>query len=145
MGYSFEQNRILGGVAADDGYWAALEDDEFRLPRCADCATWRWPAHWRCGHCGCWEQEWAPVEPVGAVYSWTRTWYAFDRTAERAGDVPYVVVLAQIPAAGGARVLGTLAGGADGLRIGAPVRGLIDPPSAKTKGHAAIRWSLEGR
>jgi hypothetical protein len=36
-------------------------------------------------------------------------WYAFDRTAERAPDVPYVVVLAEIPAADGAHREGAFA------------------------------------
>lgn len=138
-----ERRPILGGVAADEGYWAALEAGEFRMPRCPDCGTWRWPAHYRCGHCGGWEQEWEPVEPVGTVYSWTRSHYAFDRTQERAGDVPYVVVLAEIPGAGGARVLGVLAGSEDGLRVGAPVTGTIEPPSPKSKGYPSVRWSLD--
>ncbi len=142
--HSFAEQRIAGGIGADDGYWAGLEEGEFRLPRCPDCRTWRWPAHFRCAECGSWEQGWVAVEPTGTVYSWTRTHYAFDRTKERAEDVPYVVVLAEIPAAGGARVMGTLAGTEKGLRIGAPVVGTIDPPSAKTKGYAAIRWTLGG-
>ena len=142
MTYAFLENKITGGIGADDGYWEGLEEGEFRLARCPDCNTWRWPAHWRCAQCGGWGQEWVAVEPEGTVFSWTRTWYAFDRTQERAEDVPYVVVLAEIPAAGGARVLGVLKGSEEGLSIGAPVRGTIDPPSEKSKGYAAIRWWL---
>lgn len=102
-----------------------------------------WPAHYRCGDCGSWEQDWVDVEPVGAVYSWTRSWYAFERTRERADALPYVVILTELPQAGGARVLGVLQGDDSGLRIGAPVRGRIDPPSATTKGYPAIRWQLD--
>jgi uncharacterized OB-fold protein len=83
------------------------------------------------------------VPATGVVYSWTRTWYAFDRTKERAGDIPYVVVLAEIAGAGGARVMGVLAGDEEGLRIGAPVTGTIDPPSAKSLGYPAVRWSID--
>ena len=136
------RRKIHGGVAADDGYWEALEAGEFRLPRCPDCGTWRWPAHYRCGACGGWEREWVEVPPGGTVYSWTRSHYAFDRTQERAEDVPYVVVLAEVPGGGDARVLGALKGPEEGLRVGAPVTGSIDPPSAKSKDHAAIRWEL---
>lgn len=88
---------------------------------------------------------WEPVDPVGTVYAWTRCWYAFDRTTERASDVPYVVVLAEIPAADGARVVGVLRGPEKQLGIGAPVRGQIDAPSAKTQGYAVIRWELAGK
>lgn len=142
--YSFRKNRIIGGIGADDKYWEGLEEGEFRLCRCAECKQWMWPAHWRCGKCGSWEQEWVALEPVGTVFSWTRTWYSFDRVRERAEDVPYVVILAEMPAAGGARVIGVLKGSEEGLRIGAPVRGSIDPPSEKSKGYAAIRWSIAG-
>lgn len=136
------ETTITGGIGADRGYWDGLAAGEFRLPRCPDCGTWRWPAHFRCGRCGGWEQEWVAVEPVGSVYTWTRSWYAFDRTKERAEDVPYVVVLAEIPAAGNARVLGVLKGTEDGLRVGAPVTGSIDPPSGRSKGYPAVRWAL---
>lgn len=143
MQYSFRTHRVAGGIGADDRYWEALEEGAFELPRCADCKRWMWPAHYRCGRCGCWQLLWEPVDPVGTVYAWTRCWYTFDRTAERAPDVPYVVVLAEIPAAGNARVTGVLRGAEERLRIGVPVRGRIDAPSAKTKGYATIRWELD--
>jgi hypothetical protein len=141
--YSFEENRIVGGAGADDTYWAGLEDGRFLLSRCAECKTWIWPANWRCGECGSWELDWTDVEPVGTVYGYTRTWYPFDRVPERAAQVPYVVVLAEIPGAGNTRVLGMLKGDEEGLRIGAPVHGVIDPPTPEAKGHAAIRWVLD--
>jgi uncharacterized OB-fold protein len=134
--------RISGGIDADETYWEALAAGEFRLPRCARCRRWTWPAHWRCGRCGSWDFDWAPVEPKGVVYSWTRTWYAFDRTRERAGDLPYVVMLVEIDGADGARVMGVLAGDDAPLKIGAPVTGAILPPSEKAKGYPSIVWSL---
>ncbi|MUL82328.1 MULTISPECIES: Zn-ribbon domain-containing OB-fold protein [unclassified Mycolicibacterium] len=140
--YSFHAHRISGGIGADDQYWEALERDEFRLPRCSDCRRWTWPAHYRCGQCGSWDFTWDRVEPVGTVYTWTRCWYTFDRTAERAPDVPYVVVVAEIEAAGGARVIGALQGSEEALEVGAIVHGHIDPPSDKSKGYPALRWSL---
>src|SRR2546423_15710336 len=103
-----------------------------------------WPAHFRCGECGSWDQEWVQREPTGVVYSWTRTWYAFDRTKERAEDLPYVVVLAEVADAGAARVMGILAGEESGLKVGAPVVGAIQPPSEKSKWYPSIQWSLAG-
>jgi hypothetical protein len=142
----FLDHRIAGGIGADDGYWEFLEAGEFRLPRCSGCQQWTWPAHWRCGECGSWDFEWAPLDPRGVVYSWTRTWYAFDRTTERAEDVPYVVLLVEVEGAGGARVMGVLEGDEEGLRIGTPARGTIRPPSEKSKGYPSLVWSLdEGR
>ena len=134
--------RITGGINADEPYWEHLAKGEFRLSRCAECKSWIWPAHYRCGECGSWEIEWVELPPKGVVYSWTRTWYPFDRTAERAEDIPYVTVLAEVAGAGGARVLGVLDGDESGLAIGAPVHGVIKPPSPKSKGYPSICWVL---
>ena len=142
MEYSFEKNRIVGGIGADDEYWRALEDGEFKLPRCAGCGAWTWPAHFRCGKCGSWEMNWVGLDPVGKVFTWTRSCYAFDRVRERAADVPYVTIVAEIPEADGTRVIGMLDGSDDGLRIGAAVRGIILPPSEKSKGYPSICWGL---
>jgi len=139
---SFSAHRITAGIGADDPFWEALEAGEFRLPRCAGCGRWTWPAHWRCGECGSWDFVWTALPPKGTVYSWTRTWYAFDRTKERAGDVPYVVLLVEIDGADGARVLGVLAGDDAALKIGAPVTGTILPPSEKAKGYPSVVWRL---
>ena len=142
MQFSFEQHRIIGGIGADDEYWRALERGEFKLPRCSGCGKWSWPAHFRCGACGSWDFDWTSLEPAGVVYAWTRTCYAFERVKERAADVPYVTVLAEIPAAGNARVMGILQGSQANLRIGAPVRGVILPPSEKSKEYPSIQWTL---
>jgi uncharacterized protein len=143
MDYEYLQNRISGGVAADDRYWQGLEEGRFLLPRCAGCGQWIWPAHWRCGACGAWDLDWKEVDPVGTVYSWSRTWYAFDRVIERKQEVPYVVVLAEIPGAGKCRVLGALKGSEKGVAIGKAVHGEIDPPRPEAKGYPAIRWVLD--
>ena len=143
MEYSFQQHKINGGINADDEYWKGLEEGEFRLPRCSGCKTWMWPAHFRCAQCGSWDFDWIAVEPRGTIFTWTRSWYAFDRVAERTEDVPYVTVVAEIAEAGGARVMDVLAGSEDGLRIGAPVKGKIEPPSAKSKGYASITWTID--
>ena len=142
MEYSFEKHKIIGGNGADDEYWRGLEQGIFRISRCVGCLHWMWPAHYRCGRCGSWEFEWVALEPAGTIFSWTRTWYAFDRVLERKADIPYVTILAEIPAAGGARVLGMMKGDETGLRIGATVRGSIDPPCEKSKWYPAIRWEL---
>ena len=141
MEFSFEKNKILGGICADEEYWKGLELNQFRLPQCGGCSRWMWPAHFRCGKCGFWGMEWRDLEPVGTVFSWTRSWYVFDRVKERA--VPYVTVVAEIPAAAKVRVMGVLKGDETNLRIGAAVRGEIDPPSDMTKGYASIRWVLQ--
>jgi uncharacterized OB-fold protein len=84
---------------------------------------------------------WEPVEPVGTVYSWTRTWQPF--TPEATGHLPYVVVLVELPGAGNSRVVGVLED-ADGVTptIGAAVRGTV--VAAPDDEHwPLVRWRLE--
>lgn len=135
--------RIRGGIGADEPYWAGLEEGRFALPRCAGCETWMWPAHFRCGDCGSWTVDWVETAPVGTVYTWTRNHAVSDVIKERAPMLPYVTLLVEIPQAGGIRIPGVLAGSDSGLRIGAPLRGLIRPADEISKGYVTMEWQLE--
>ena len=136
--------RIRGGIGADEEYWAALERGEFKLSRCSSCHTWMWPAHFRCGHCGSWEIAWEDVEPVGTIYTWTRNHAVSDVIKERRADLPYIAVLVELPQAGGARVAGVLLGDGAKVRIGAAVRGVVQPPDARARGYATMAWEIAG-
>lgn len=136
------EQRIRGGIGADEEYWNGLAEGDFRLPRCARCERWTWPAHFRCGECGSWKFEWIKLEPEGTVYTWTRVHYVFEDVRSRAGQAPYVTVVAEIPAAAGARVMGVLKGPEEGLRIGAQVKGVIEPASELSWGYPTICWTL---
>ena len=129
----------------DDGldrpHWEGLRDGEVRVQRCARCGQWIWAPQPVCPRCHGFELSWPVVEPAGAVYSWTRTWQPF--APELSGHVPFVVVLAELPSAGGRRLLGVLRdgdgadvrigpGGAGRDRSGPPIRG----------GWPVLRWRL---
>ncbi|MFC5697443.1 Zn-ribbon domain-containing OB-fold protein [Pseudomonas sp. GCM10022186] len=96
----------MKGIGADGEYWAALAQGKLKMQRCNGCGQWHWPAVWRCGECGSWEQSWHEVEPRGRIYSWTRSWYDFG--GPRDLPVPYVSVVVELDGAGGKRLLGTL-------------------------------------
>ena len=85
---------------------------------------------------------WTDVAPQGTLYSWTRTHYVTAAIKERALDLPFVVVLVELPGAGGIRIDGVLAGSEEGLRIGALVYGVIAPASEKSKGYTSMTWAL---
>lgn len=124
----------------DAPHWEGLRAGVLQLPQCTECQAWVWSPRPICPHCHSFEMGWQQVEPVGTVYSWTRTWQPF--TPESTGHLPYVVVLVELPEAGGRRVMGVLAH-ADGLTpaIGTPVRGRIEQPP--DDGHwPLIRWHL---
>lgn len=126
----------------DDGldrpHWEGLRAGQVRIQRCAPCGHWIWAPQPLCPRCHGFDLSWPAVEPDGTVYSWTRTWQPFSR--ELSGHVPFVIVVAELAAAGGRRLLGVLCDG-DGaeVRVGQPVRGEIDPaPSAEA--WPVLRW-----
>ncbi|MCV7219494.1 Zn-ribbon domain-containing OB-fold protein [Mycolicibacterium elephantis] len=126
----------------DAPHWDGLRDGRLLLQRCPHCAIWIWAPRPICPRCHSFETTWEPVDPVGTVYTWTRTWQAF--TTEATGHLPYVVVLVELPAAGGCRLLGVLEN-ADGITptIGAAVRGTIQEPP-DDRHWPLVRWRLDG-
>ncbi|MEV5651112.1 OB-fold domain-containing protein [Nocardia sp. NPDC052254] len=122
----------------DTGYWQGLREGELRLQQCAACDRWWWGPRWMCGDCRAFELSWVAVDPVGTVYSWSRTRHPF--IPELAAELPYVTVLVELPQAGNRRVLGLLADpvGADDVRIGDPVRGVVQHPEGAR--WPALRW-----
>jgi uncharacterized OB-fold protein len=124
----------------DSPYWEGLSAGELRVQRCEGCQAWRWPADWRCPACGSYDLGWEPVDPEGLVYSWIRTQRPF--VAAYADLVPYVNVLVELPSAGGARLLGLLAGETDGVEIGAAVVGDFSPASRRTVDLPVLVWRL---
>jgi uncharacterized OB-fold protein len=125
----------------DAPFWDGLDAGEVRIQRCRDCGIWQWPAVWRCPDCGSWTFDWSPVVADGLIYSWIRTWQAF--APEMRSVIPYVTVLVELPQVDGRRLLGILVDGEQGLDIGAPVEGVIQPGSALTSGRAVLRWRLK--
>jgi uncharacterized protein len=125
----------------DTPHWEGLRAGQFLLQRCRHCATWVWSPRPICPACHSFDMDWEPVDPVGNIYSWTRTWQPFTR--ESTGHLPYVVVLVELPAANGRRIMGVLAH-ADGVtpRIGATVRGEIEQPPSE-RHWPLLRWHLQ--
>jgi hypothetical protein len=122
----------------DTHHWDGLRTGKLMLQRCRACCTWVWAPRPICPACHSFEVGWEEVDPVGTVYSWTRTWQPF--TPAATGHLPYVVVLVELPAAGHRRVMGVLTHADErAVRIGDRVRGEIEQPSGD--GHwPLLRW-----
>jgi uncharacterized protein len=127
----------------DTPHWLGLRTGTLLLQRCCDCRAWVWSPRPICPACHSFEMGWETVDPVGTIYSWTRTWQPF--TKESTGHLPYVVVLVELPGAGGRRVLGVLVD-ADGITpvIGSAVHGRIEQPP-DDEHWPLLRWHLEGQ
>jgi hypothetical protein len=135
--------RALGEIAhrPDLNFWRGLALGQLWLSRCTGCSTFLWPAPWRCKHCGSFDIGWSRVEPRGTVYSWTRTHYPF--VPGYTDLLPYVNVLVELPQADDRRLFGLLRAGADDVRIGADVRGFVEPASPDTSHLPTLRWELD--
>lgn len=129
-----------GEDGLDAPHWAGLRQGELRVQHCPHCDTWIWSPRPICPSCHSGDLEWPAVDPVGTVYSWTRTWQPF--SPDVSGHLPYVVVNVEVPAAGNRRILGVLLDG-DGadVRIGATVKGEFDPATGP-EGYPLVRWRL---
>ena len=127
--------------ALDGPFWTGLAEGELRIQRCAACQRWIWSPHWRCGECGSWELDWPAVEMTGRVHAFSKTHYPF--LPAMAQSLPFTNLLVELPQAGGARLLGLLVGSDEGLKVGAPVTGFIQPAAAEGE-LAALRWRLVG-
>jgi uncharacterized OB-fold protein len=121
--------RLPTGPASDGGdteFWEGLRDGSLRLPRCADCLTWRTPGRPLCAGCRSFATRWEGVAPSGRVYTWIRSHRAF--VAELDVPTPYVTVLVELDDAP-VRLLGILEQPDTAVRIGLPVTGVIRRPS----------------
>ncbi|MBA4024858.1 MAG: DNA-binding protein [Gordonia sp.] len=106
----------------DQPYWDGLREGKLLLQRCGACAQWIWGPQWLCGTCHTFDPLWEEVDPVGTVYSWSRSWYPF--ITELADRTPYITVLVELAGAGNRRVLGILLGDEmQNVRIGDAVSG----------------------
>jgi uncharacterized OB-fold protein len=90
------------------GFWEAARRHELAVQRCRSCATFQFGPEEICHHCHGFDLAWERVEPNGRIYSWERIWHPSFPALKEA--CPYLVVLVELPQAGGARMLGNLLG-----------------------------------
>lgn len=131
---------LYGGIATDDLEWKALHNDVFQLYQCTDCHTSITPAYYRCRQCGSREQDWLLLKPVERIYSWTRTYVAFPRTATRLENIPFTTVLVKIDGTN-TRVLGVLNGSSVAPVI-EPGLGRILPANKKSLHYPSLLWRI---
>lgn len=120
-------------------YWQGLREGRLLVQRCAQCGTWQFGPEWICHHCHAFDPPWQPVAPRGRIYSWERVWHPSHRALQ--GHGPYLVVLVELPEAGGVRMLGNLLGDPmQGVAIGAQVEGVFEPHEDAAPPYALLQW-----
>ena len=123
----------------DAPYWDGTRRGELRVQRCRACHGWQWGPEWICHRCLAFDLEWTVVEPCGTIYSWERAWHPVHPALRGRG--PYVVLLVELPHAGGVRMIGNLLG--DPLQtvtIGAAVEAVFEPHDDATPPFTLVHW-----
>jgi uncharacterized OB-fold protein len=120
-------------------YWEAARRGELVIQRCARCRTWRWGPEWICHACLSLDAGWEPVEGRGRIYSWERVWHPVHPALAEAG--PYLVVLVELPQAGGVRMIGNLLGDPhQPVRIGDTVEAVFEHHEDGPSPYSLVHW-----
>ncbi len=120
-------------------YWQGLAQGALRVQRCGACGTWQFGGEWLCHHCHAFDPAWVEVAPRGRIFSWERVWHPVHPALKERG--PYLVVLVELPEAGGLRMLGNLLGDAmQEVPIGAEVEGVFEHHPCADVPYSLLQW-----
>ena len=120
-------------------YWDGTRRGELVVQRCRACRAWQWGPEWICHACLSFDVGWERVDGGGTIYSWERSWHPVHPALAGAG--PYVVVLVELPQAGGIRMIGNLLGDPrDDVHIGAPVTAVFEPHDDAHPPYTLVHW-----
>ena len=123
----------------DAPYWEGTRAGLLRVQRCRRCRGFQWGPEWICHRCLGADLEWVETAPRGHVYSWERAWHPVHPALREHG--PYLVVLVELPEAGGVRMLGNLLGDpTQAVPIGAPVEAAFEPHDEATPPFTLVQW-----
>ena len=130
-------------VAEPDGldrpYWEGTRRAELWVQRCTRCHTWQWGPEWICYACLATDVGWTRVDARGVIYSWERAWHPVHPALK--GHGPYIVVLVELPHAGGIRMLGNLLGDPQQVvTIGAPVEAVFEAHDDAKVPFTLVQW-----
>ena len=124
-------------------YWEGLKRSELWVQRCTACRGWQWGPEYLCHRCHAFDVGWERVEPAGRIWSWERVWHPVNPALN--GHGPYLIVLVELPHAGGIRMVGNLLGDPmQAVTIGAPVTGVFERHVGREGEYALLQWAVAG-
>lgn len=102
-------------------FWIAAAEHRLVVPRCTNCGTFRMPPSPFCYVCQAQGIDWVEQSGDGRVYSYTVIHHAVVPLMRDA--LPYVVVVVELPDAGGVRLVSNLVDcEPSSVEVGMPVR-----------------------
>ena len=132
-------------VASRDGldtaYWDGLRDGRLCLQFCNGCGKFQWGPEWVCHRCHSFDLTYKDTPAEGILYSHQRVWHPVHPALADQG--PYVIVLVELPAADGVRIVGNLVGDPhQELVIGAPVHGVFEHHPDDEPAFSLLHWEF---
>ena len=102
-------------------WWAHVKQHRLVVQRCAECGTFRHPPMPVCHACRSFEYEWHPVSGKGVVFTYIIAHHPPSPAYK--DQMPYNVVLIELPDAGKVRMVGNLLDSPpQDVRVGMAVR-----------------------
>lgn len=119
-----------------------LREHRVVLQRCVSCRAWQWPPEVLCHRCRAFDLAWEEPDSVaGQVYAWTRVWHAAREGLEQ--SVPYLVVVTELGAADGVRLVGNLVGDPrQDVRAGMRVEPVFEDHDDLASPYTLLHWRL---
>jgi uncharacterized protein len=114
-------------------FWAATRERRLTVPRCTACGYLLWPPEPVCPQCQHEEFAWEEVEAAGTLWSHATYHRALDPAF--AADLPYTVVLVELPC--GVKMYGLWRGAPQEARIGRAVAAEFEPATELV---TFVRW-----
>ena len=120
-------------------FWHGLREGLLKVQRNPRTGVYQFPPQWIAHDTQTFELDWVEVEPRGVIYSWTRVWHPVHPALREA--CPYIVVVVELPHAGGVRMLGNLLGDPrQEVEIGAPVEAVFEHHHDADPPFALLQW-----
>lgn len=120
-------------------YWQGTRDEKLNVQRNPATGVYQWPPQWIAHDTQTFQLEWVEVASKGVIYSWTRAWHPVHPALQDAG--PYIIVIVELPHAGGIRMLGNLLGDPrQEIEIGAEVAAVFEHHDDATSPFTLVHW-----
>lgn len=132
-------------VPENDGlsrpYWEGLRANRLLVQRCPSCSNWQFGPEWICHRCHRLDPDWVEVAPSGRIYAFERVWHPVHAALK--GHGPYLVVLVELPEAGGIRLIGNLLGDPrQAVEIGTAVEGVFEHHADAQPAYSLLQWRV---
>lgn len=107
----------------DTPYWEATARGEFRLQRCSDCGTWRFPPSEVCPACLSEAYSWDEVSGRATLWSWVIFHQIYFKGF--ADEIPYAVAFVELEE-GPYMVTNVVESHIDSLAVGTPLEVVLE-------------------